>query len=361
MSFNANDNNTINLGNYEEYFILYMDNELTVDQRKMVDAFLTANPDLQAELEMLLSTRLPAEEFSFNKEILLAGSMKLNAVDEELLLYIDNELPGEKKKIVEWELASNPTYQQQHQQLLQTRLDASEVICYPNKKELYRRTERGVALKPWMRIAAAVIVTAAMGVLYFAGNNSTSVVPPVTAEVKEPQINTEPAQNEARTAEKPSQQPAIAENLTPESNHVEQAGKEKTERNNEVKYAAQPITDAIAHTATEDVVSTTPLVRSTTAIALHSNLEATTASFDPTKEILNTSAVTSASSQRNTTISATAPPVPGNDVADNNERKGSFKSFLRKATRLIERKTGIDPTSGEEDELLIGAVALKLK
>lgn len=361
MSFNANDNNTINLGNYEEYFILYMDNELTADQRKMVDAFLIANPDLQAELEMLLSTRLPAEEFSFNKETLLAGSMKLNAVDEELLLYIDDELPEGKKKIVEWELASNPTYQQQHQQLLQTRLDASEVISYPNKKELYRRTERVAALKPWMRIAAAVIVIAAMGVLYYAGNNSAPAVPPVTAEVKEPQINTEPSQNQAKAAEKPSQQPAIAENFIPKSNHAEQAEKENTERNNEVKYAAQSITDVITNTTTEDVVSTPPLVRSTTAIALNSNMEATTASLDPSKEILNTSAVTSALSQRNTTINATTPAVPGNDVADNNERKGSFKSFLRKATRLIERKTGIDPTSGEEDELLIGAVALKLK
>jgi hypothetical protein len=40
--------------------------------------------------------------------------------------------------------------------------------------------------------------------------------------------------------------------------------------------------------------------------------------------------------------------------------KGSFKGFLRKATRMIEKRTGIDPTN-ENGELLIGAVAINLK
>ncbi|MGZ3924442.1 MAG: hypothetical protein ACXVBJ_11780, partial [Flavisolibacter sp.] len=64
-------------------------------------------------------------------------------------------------------------------------------------------------------------------------------------------------------------------------------------------------------------------------------------------------------SQR-TTISTAANPVPDKAVAGNNENKGSWKSFLRKATRVIERKTGVDPTDGD-NELLIGAVAVKLK
>jgi hypothetical protein len=43
------------------------------------------------------------------------------------------------------------------------------------------------------------------------------------------------------------------------------------------------------------------------------------------------------------------------------ENKSSrFKGFLRKATRFIERRTGINPVN-EDNELLIGAVAIKLK
>src|SRR5438874_7710740 len=105
MSFENNDMNTIHLGNYEEFFILYVDSELSEDQVKMVDEFLGVHPDLKAELEILKSTKLPMEEFSFDKKDLLADNMKLSSVDEELLLYIDNELPADKKKTVELELA----------------------------------------------------------------------------------------------------------------------------------------------------------------------------------------------------------------------------------------------------------------
>jgi hypothetical protein len=41
-------------------------------------------------------------------------------------------------------------------------------------------------------------------------------------------------------------------------------------------------------------------------------------------------------------------------------KKGSVKGFLRKATRLIEKRTGFDPTN-ENGELLLGVVAVKLK
>jgi hypothetical protein len=41
------------------------------------------------------------------------------------------------------------------------------------------------------------------------------------------------------------------------------------------------------------------------------------------------------------------------------DKKGSVRGFLRKATRFIERRTGINPTN-EDDELLIGAIAIKL-
>lgn len=356
MSFNANDM-AINLGNYEEYFILYMDNELGEDQRKMVDAFLTAHPDLQAELEILMSTKLPAEEFSFHKEPLLASSMKLNAVEEDLLLYIDNELTEEKKKTVEGKLASNQTYRHQHQQLLQTRLDASELVAYPHKKELYRSTEKVVAFKLWMRIAVAVIVIAATAVLYFAGNDSATALPPDIAVENPSPADITPTQR-AGTKEESFPETAIAKNSSPKQGIAAPAKERKTEKGNEPEPSVQQVNDLIARHTVEGVEYASPAAKATTEIVASPNIEAATASFDPSKGIINKSGVTFALSQRKT-INAPEPRVP-EDVASNNEHKGSFKSFLRKATRLIERKTGIDPTSGEDDELLIGAVALKL-
>jgi hypothetical protein len=46
-------------------------------------------------------------------------------------------------------------------------------------------------------------------------------------------------------------------------------------------------------------------------------------------------------------------------VKIDNEKKSSLKGILRKATRFIERRTNIS-TTDENDELLIGAVSLKL-
>ena len=69
----------INRHNYEEYFILYMDNELSSDDRRMVEAFIVQHPDLKEELELLQQFKLePDTAITYNgKEEL----MKLNGED----------------------------------------------------------------------------------------------------------------------------------------------------------------------------------------------------------------------------------------------------------------------------------------
>jgi len=56
---------SINRDNYEEYFILYTDNELSQAERMAVEQFVQGNPDLQAELQLFLQTKLPEEEVVF--------------------------------------------------------------------------------------------------------------------------------------------------------------------------------------------------------------------------------------------------------------------------------------------------------
>ncbi|HTM92692.1 MAG TPA: hypothetical protein VL095_09745 [Flavisolibacter sp.] len=351
MSFEANDMNTVHLGNYEEFFILYMDNELSEEQVKMVDEFLAVHPDLKAEFEVLMSTKLPLEEFNFDKTALMAENMKLSSVDEELLLYIDNELPADEKKKLELELASNNDYQLQHRVLLQTKLDPSEKIVYPNKKELYRREERVVSIKIWMRVAAAVIVIAVGGILYLQDSISSTTPPPITAGPTKIHQKNDPKKNELPELVTPSSEnykkDEIAVNNAPKKEVKQDKSTDRkdikveipVQQQNEIAYTPQEIK--------EDVVDK-PVVRNIEADR-DNNIEKTTASS------VNKEFVTSSLANRLDNSS-------GDDeksYASNDDRKGSIRGFLRKATRMIEKRTGIDPTN--DGELLIGAVAINLK
>lgn len=353
MSFEANDMNTIHLGNYEEFFILYMDNELSEAQVKMVDEFLAAHPDLKTEFEMLASTKLPFEEFSFDKAGLMAENMKLSSVDEELLLYIDNELPVDENKKVELELAANKDYRLQHQVLLQAKLDPSEKIAYPNKKELYRREERAISIKIWMRVAAAVIVIAVGGILYFPKPTTRPTTSPgftagpsknnKTNEIKKnalPNQVTSPSEKENKddiAVSNSLNKKEVKQNKSTDRKDVQVEN--PVQQQNEIAYTPEEVK--------EDVIER-PVVRTIEATQDKGIEETTTAS-------VNKEFVTSSLANRLDNSS-------GDDeksYASNDDRKGSFKGFLRKATRIIEKRTGIDPTN--DGELLIGAVAINLK
>src|SRR6201986_1495633 len=91
--------------NYQEFFLLYVDNELPAADRSMVEEWVTANPDLQEEWESLLSCRiLPEEELVFrDKQSLLrvAGEIEESNYQDYILSYIDDELNDQDRQMVE--------------------------------------------------------------------------------------------------------------------------------------------------------------------------------------------------------------------------------------------------------------------
>jgi hypothetical protein len=283
--------------------------------------------------------------------------MKQTLVDEELLLYIDNELPADKKKTVELEIASNKDYQLQHQILLQTKLDPSEKIEYPNKKELYSRTERVIAMKVWMRVAAAVIIIAVGGIVYFKNLSSSTITPDHsqnTAGIKKipvPQTDVEkkePANAINTSSDNPDKEQVAVINPSPKNE--KQQERKKIEGTQE-KTNEQPLVAKNETPQTEDV-----LQRNRTTDIMF-NGDQTIALNDP-KVSINKVDVTSSLANRINNSSDDG--ENNNNLLASNDRKGSVKGFLRKATRMIEKRTGIDPTN-ENGELLIGAVAINLK
>jgi hypothetical protein len=70
-------------------------------------------------------------------------------------------------------------------------------------------------------------------------------------------------------------------------------------------------------------------------------------------------AVTSSLAVRNTTIRTVETPAVAEE--EPGAKKGSLKTFFRKATRMIAKTAGLEKPSEGEDEVLIGTMAVRLK
>jgi hypothetical protein len=155
----------INLSNYEDWFLLYADGELTVAEQEAVLQFVKQHPSLQEDLDLLLSMRFQPET-----EIKIADHSTLTAE------YF-NEL--------------ETTYC----------FEPDLTIQFPDKENLYKRAAASViSMFRFAAVAASTIVTAGL-IWWFVGTNSVDQTlvkteVNVAPEVNNPeQINTLPQTN----------------------------------------------------------------------------------------------------------------------------------------------------------------------
>ena len=94
----------INRHNYEEFFLLYVDNELTTTDRIAVENFVNDHQDLAKEFDALKdAVLLPGVDEFLPKSILYQNSSGINLsnCEEYFLLHVDNELSAVEKEKVE--------------------------------------------------------------------------------------------------------------------------------------------------------------------------------------------------------------------------------------------------------------------
>ncbi len=178
MSFNKHDI-IIDRNNYEEYFLLYIDDELTVKQVAAVETFAALHPDLQEELSILLTTKLNADHIFFEeKQQLFSDNIKMSAVEESLLLYIDNELSFNEMKEIDQQIETDSDIESQYLLLQKTKLDTADKIIFSYKAQLYHKTSQIIRPIVWLRIAAAILLILSMSILWWANtdNKPTTVV-----------------------------------------------------------------------------------------------------------------------------------------------------------------------------------------
>ena len=375
----------INRHNYEEYFILYMDNELGSEERRQVEVFVQQNADLKEELELLLQSKFtPEPNIVFeNKDELLhtteSAAINMSNYEEWLMLYIDNELPAKEKMAVENFIALHPAVKTEFDILAKTKLQPEENIIFPDKELLYRKAEKVRVIQiRWWRVAAAAILILGVGVsTFFILNNrkTSSSVPTASQEIKGPDNSTKQPATQKNSVDQTSPSVANNENKNQATNETvkQQPGKTVIPKPEDNIVAIQK---NIPSKLTEPLKKEAPLIADN---ALTNNLPS--ASNNPKAKINTSSSVpdvaindisnklivnqTESTPVTNSTDKSyintgasekTAATYTSLEEGDNKKTRG----FFRKVTRLFEKTTKINPADND-DRVLIGAVAVKLR
>jgi len=148
----------INRHNYEAFFLLYVDKELSAAERKVVDVFVQENPDLQMELLLLQQTVVKADDIVLDKKDWLFREEKISALQENLLLYTDDELNAADRNTVQAMLAADKKAMAEWSILQQTKLEPDTSVVFEDKQSLYRKEAGRVVSIKWWRVAAAAVL-----------------------------------------------------------------------------------------------------------------------------------------------------------------------------------------------------------
>lgn len=186
----------ITLHNYEEFFLLYADKELSAEERLAVEQFVEAHPDLKAELEMIQQTILPQsnEVFFPDKESLFRTTdtdnlVNLTNYESYFVQYTDDELSNEEKAATELFVYKHPECQEEFELIQKARLEPDTQIQFPDKNLLYRSTrEAKPVIAIWFRYAAAAILLLLAGMFWLQqqSNQPHSTPQPVASKENSP-------------------------------------------------------------------------------------------------------------------------------------------------------------------------------
>ena len=210
----------INRHNYETYFLLWIDGELSVAEQEAVALFVAENPDLAEELALLQDAKLPkdGEELFFPDKASLmkqeSAGISLNNYTEYFLLYVDGELTPDEQQQTELFVLQHPQLQAEFLLFQQTRLP-QEQIAFPDKSILYRKEseEKPVVFMMWRRIAVAAVLTGlAFSVWMLVPDNAVQRNQPQLAANAPVKASQSPAAT--RNGNKPLQGAPVAQQLT---------------------------------------------------------------------------------------------------------------------------------------------------
>lgn len=145
--------------NYETFFLLYADNELSATEKNSVNEFVQANPDLHVELRLLQQSILQPGDIIFeDKFSLLRHDLLAPELQEQLLLNMDGELDANQKAATGALINANAEIKKEWEILQQTKLAADNKIVFPDKSSLYKKEPGRVVAINWRSVAVAALL-----------------------------------------------------------------------------------------------------------------------------------------------------------------------------------------------------------
>jgi len=368
--------------NYEEFFLLYVDNELSAAERKTVDVFVQENPDLQGELLSLQQAVLKADDIVLEKKDWLFMDEAIPALQENLLLYADDELPATDKKTIEALLATDKAAREEWNILRQTKLEAETTIVFTDKQSLYRKESGRVVGFNWRKIAAAAILIGIAlwtGVTVYKNNYKATTGEPGIAKTnetipgrvkKETLVNTTTGKNEpgeivapqniATATEQKNQAKTITEN---NDQPVENINKQKTNQQKET-IAVKDIKEKPSNNLPKSYLENINKVESNETASTNvkpkndnnitgSGTNEVTAKTSPKEKINDPGLI-----DKDLTDPKTTAAIPvlytgdeNNDdrflyMSEEKAKKTKLGGFIRKAKRVLERTANIKTGDG---------------
>jgi len=153
----------INQHNYEHYFLMYIDNELSAEERAEVNDFIMQHPNYANKLEELQQLKISPDNIIYENKFSL---YKLSEQDEQCITYLENEMTIEEKVSFESEISTNIYLQSNVKQWQATFITPPITIEIDQnfKNSLYKKSARikplwaTTTFKRWASIAAILIL-----------------------------------------------------------------------------------------------------------------------------------------------------------------------------------------------------------
>ncbi len=149
--------------NYEHYFLMYIDNELSGEEMAAVNDFIMQYPNYANKLEALQQLKISSDTLIYENKFSL---YKLSEQDEQSITYLDNEMTSEEKASFENKLSANTSLQSTVKQWQGAFLTTpTNIEIAPNfKNSLYKNSAQikplwaTVTLRRWASVAAILLV-----------------------------------------------------------------------------------------------------------------------------------------------------------------------------------------------------------